>query len=721
MRSNTRRPIGIGACLGAVLVLAALLVPPAEAGIGDGSVLSTTKIQDNGPDAARFNIVIMGDGFTAAEIATYEARAQDVVDAFNAELTYGACGGAVNFYRVNIESDESGTDKPAACYSPAVARDTYLDTHYCASGIQRCIWSTNTALVQATATAATPNWHYVVVLVNDSEHGGCAGGSLTFNATGPGFESTVMHELGHALGGLADEYSYGSGDSYGGGEPAAPNLTIQTNRSDVKWFDLIQATTPVPTWERTDCTTSAELPPAAWEDVVGTFEGGAYHRCDIYHPERSCLMRTLSADFCAVCNRRVRQVMAVHFAEGNLSITPWGYYQDPKVHPYWQTPDVWVDNDGDGIQEPDEPLIGKSDNRLFARVTNTGTLGSGAFDVRFSYVPYTTVIDLANSQSIGTVSRPSLGAGLTDEVEITWPLDAIPPAFAGIDHFCVIVEILQDECSTGDNRAQNNFANVQTMGPSPAPLPFYITNILEVDAVGALEVEPIPPVRPGWRIDANVSNLEQIPLAPRETKKIVLQLRHDPPMEEERLSKEQRGTAELVEQDFDVTFRLEGQVLGGVSSRVRVLPERDGRRSLSFHLGAGIPRGDFDDLFDEGPTVILDADYRLRPRLYVVGLLGYHRFDAALEGLSDAELWSVSVDLKWELLPGTVRPYVQAGPGIYIPDSGSTEPGFNVGAGVDFRIAPAWSFETGVDYHNVTGADPDVEFLVPHAGVIYRF
>ncbi|HSL83024.1 MAG TPA: M64 family metallopeptidase, partial [Thermoanaerobaculia bacterium] len=111
----------ITATLGTILVLAVLLPPSAEAGTGDGSVLSITKIQDNGPDTARFNIVIMGDGFTAAEMATYETRAQQVVDAFNAEVTYGACGGAVNFYRVNVESDESGSDKPAPCYSPAVA------------------------------------------------------------------------------------------------------------------------------------------------------------------------------------------------------------------------------------------------------------------------------------------------------------------------------------------------------------------------------------------------------------------------------------------------------------------------------------------------------------------------------------------------------------------------------------------------------------------------
>jgi len=88
--------------LAATVLLASAFAPPALAGTGDGTVQSITKIQDNGPDSVRFNIVIMGDGYTAAEMPAYEARAQEVVNAFNAELTYGACGGAVNFYRVNI-------------------------------------------------------------------------------------------------------------------------------------------------------------------------------------------------------------------------------------------------------------------------------------------------------------------------------------------------------------------------------------------------------------------------------------------------------------------------------------------------------------------------------------------------------------------------------------------------------------------------------------------
>jgi hypothetical protein len=89
--------------------------------------------------------------------------------------------------------------------------------------------------------------------------------------------------------------------------------------------------------------------------------------------------------------------------------------------------------------------------------------------------------------------------------------------------------------------------------------------------------------------------------------------------------------------------------------------------------------------------------------------------------VGDTELWIVSLDVKWELLTGAVRPYLQAGPGAYVPESGSTELGFNVGAGVDLVLAPAWVLELGADYHEAPGATPDVELLNPHVGLIYRF
>ncbi|NIM16112.1 MAG: hypothetical protein GTO45_29265, partial [Candidatus Aminicenantes bacterium] len=619
-----------GVCLLVLLFPLSIL-----ADTGDGTVLSVTKIQDNGPDAQRFNIVIMGDGYQSHDIATFETQVQQVVNAFNANVSFGHCGGAVNFYRVNIASNESGADKP--CATPPITRATYLDSSYC-NGVRRCIWSSNILLVQSTADSATVYWSFIVVLVNDTEHGGCASSNITFSSTGTNFTSIVLHELGHAVGGLGDEYEYGASDTYTGSEPSRPNLTIQTNRADVKWYDLILATTPIPTWNRSDCTNAALQPPASWEGIIGTYEGGSYHRCGIYRPVRTCLMRVLGVNFCSVCRRRIQQVLLPHFSTSNLSITPWGYFLSPPSHPYWQTPDVWCDNNGNGIQEPDEPSIGKSDNHLFARITNTGNVSSGSFQVRFSYVPFTGVIDLANEQHIHTASRPPLGAGLTDEVEVLWDLTSVPPAFAGINHFCVIVEIISDECATYDNKAQNNFNSVPTVGPTPAPVSFYIKNILDVDAVGAIIIEPRPA---SWQFTANVPDLKNIPLRPKEEKLITIDCKYLETCKdrEDIVTDDVRRQSRICAKgNFDFSFKLNGQILGGVSSEIIVhTPQR--RWCLSLHIGRTYPIRNFRNLYDGGLMVGLDVGYRLKPQLSLVGLVGYNKFTSAVSSVTDTYWW----------------------------------------------------------------------------------
>ena len=709
---------GIVSCFYMLAVISPVCV---FAGTGDGNVLSVTKIQDNGSDTQRYNIVIMGDGYQTSEITTFENHAQAVVNAFNSQLAYGPCGGAVNFYRVNIESDDSGVDKPAACYATAINKDTYLDAHYCGGGIQRCIWSSNISLVQTTATNATVNWHFVIVLVNDTENGGCAGGNITFSSTGTNLEQIVMHELGHAIGGLGDEYEYGaSSNTYTGSEPSKPNLTIQTNRANVKWYDLILATTPVPTWNQPNCATISS-PPVTWNGIVGTYEGGNRHyTCGIYRPEPNCLMRTLNTDFCAVCTRRIQQVLMAFYSESNLAITPWGYFLSPPAHPYWLTPDIWCDNNGNNIQESDEPSIGKSDNHLFAVVTNNGAAASGTFQVYFSYVPFTGVIDMANRQDVlpnPIVSRPSLAAGAKDTVEVLWDLTSIPPQFAGINHFCVIVEIIADECATYDNMAQNNFNNVLTTGPSPAPVALYIKNILDVDAIGSIIIEPEPAT---WQFTANVPDLNEIQLKPNEEKLIVINFKYLGSCKERTTHRPGSRKNICAREQFDISYKLNGELLGGVSSEIVVYPPSFRKFSLSIHGGIAVPIDNFADDFEYGYNLLVDLDYHFTQELSFVGFFGYNDFKSKTTGIDDNYWMNVSANLKYrEQLRPQLFFYFNGGPGYYIPETGDSRFGLNLGAGFNYDYTNTINFELGADYHTIF--DEGIQFVHSHAGLIFRF
>jgi hypothetical protein len=713
-----RKYIGILACLTVIILPHAGI-----ADTGDGTVISTTKIQDNGPDTQRYNLVIMGDGYQASEITTYENHVTQVVNTINNQVVFGACDGAINIYRVNISSSDSGTDKPTPCYTTSTWNDTYLDTRYCGDGsTQRCIGSSNPGLVQTAANAATLNWHFVLVLVNDTEWGGCRWGNISYSSTGAGFQNIVVHELGHAIGNLGDEYEEFDG-TYTGSEPTRPNLTAATNRADVKWYDLILPTTPVPTWEKTACNV-AQSPPASLAGVVGTFEGGGRHwRCDIFRPQSTCLMRSSSQPFCAVCSRRMRQVFMSMSSDPNLSITPWGYHRNPPVHPYWQTDDIWCDNNGNGIQESNEPLIGKSDNHLFARITNTGSAPSGTYSVRFQYVPYTGVIDMANAQPIHTVSMPALADGFYDDAEVLWDLTTIPPAFSGVDHFCVIVDIIADECATYDNLAQNNFGEVPTVGPSPAPISMYIKNTLPQAATGRVIIEPDPT---GWEITANLPNLDAIPLAANEEKLITIKASFKgkcPAMDRLDKAAVQLDTDVCKQQQFDLSFALDGDVLGGVSSEIIVHRPTKPRykRGISLHLGGTEPIGDLDTFFDPGLMAGLDIEYALKQKLMLVGLVGYNRFKGDFLWVPDTYLWNVSLNLKYELGAALWRPYINGGAGVYFPEYGSNELGFNLGAGVRRDLAPRWILELGGDHHRISADGDEVEFRVYHLGLVYRF
>src|SRR6516165_4485065 len=99
-------------------------------------------------------------------------------------------------------------------------------------------------------------------------------------------------------------------DHYAGGEPSQPNVTANTNRATLKWRDLVQAATPLPTTSNANCAQcdpQGNPLPAA---TVGAYEGAFYNHCGAYRPQFNCRMRALSNPYCAVCQRVIRQTIA---------------------------------------------------------------------------------------------------------------------------------------------------------------------------------------------------------------------------------------------------------------------------------------------------------------------------------------------------------------------------------------------------------------------------
>ena len=286
--------------------------------VADGGVLEgTTTLLNSGDTADKIDLVFLGDGFTSSQQGAFNTRVDQAVNAFLGAHPLQALRSAFNIHRVNVSSPQSGTDKFSTCNGNStgdsnVTRRTAMDSGYCNGGggsVYRCMGSSNHALAQGFANNA-PDDDIVIVLVNDNGHGGCAIGNLTYFTLTSRFADIVVHELGHAIFNLADEYNYDGQDNYTGTEPGAVNITAVTQRGNLKWGDLVLTGTAVPTQEHSNCG-SSNLPGRNVDaDLVGTFEGANYSRCDIFRPQYSCRMRESNRQFCSVCRRKIVRDLA---------------------------------------------------------------------------------------------------------------------------------------------------------------------------------------------------------------------------------------------------------------------------------------------------------------------------------------------------------------------------------------------------------------------------
>ncbi|MGF1658150.1 MAG: M64 family metallopeptidase [Rubrimonas sp.] len=287
-------------------------------GTSDGTVVGLTKLHDSGLPADRLNLVITGDGYTAAQMADFRAHADELVARIFATPPFDeeAIACAFNIYRLDVESDQTGADEPNCGGSGGTTADTYFDSTYCFDGSTDRLLYGDTAIVSDTMDIWLPEWTQVVVLVNGSKRGG-GGGSMAFLSTSSvDWRDVAIHELGHSIFDLADEYDDDQPEnSYTGGEPMRVNITIEPDPTLVKWNGLVTAGPASPTWPNTDCSTGNPGPAPGGAAIVGTFEGASRFNCGIYRPRDLCKMRrSTHPSFCPVCEQQIRDVMATYAA-----------------------------------------------------------------------------------------------------------------------------------------------------------------------------------------------------------------------------------------------------------------------------------------------------------------------------------------------------------------------------------------------------------------------
>lgn len=249
----------------------------------------------NGNPSNRINLVLLGDGYTSAEMVTFRADAQTVANYFLTQQLFLAYRKFFNFFAVEVVSNESGSDHPANANDepvpptqPITSVDNYLETTFDVGGTHRCIYTNNAGLVYAVANTNFPQYDIINVIVNTDYYGGCGGdfAVTSMNAASP---EVFVHEFGHTFAGLSDEYAYS--DPCSPGNLQYINVSQVTDTSQLVWKNWL-TTAPIPTPDSTNC------------NLVGLYEGAQYCSTNWYRPKCNCKMRTLNQALCPVCKEQ---------------------------------------------------------------------------------------------------------------------------------------------------------------------------------------------------------------------------------------------------------------------------------------------------------------------------------------------------------------------------------------------------------------------------------
>jgi hypothetical protein len=308
------------------------------------------EIQNSGDPSVKVDFLIVGDGYTAAERPKFEKDARRLADILFTFSPFKERRADFNVWGLCPPSDESGISRP----STGVQRRSRVGATYDAFGSERYVLTFENRLFRDVASFAP--YDFVEILTNTNTYGG--GGIFglygTVAADSLWSPYVFVHEFGHHFAGLADEY-YTSDTAY---EPAAsrvepwePNATALLDPENLKWKDLVEPGTPIPTpWNKEAFEARsretqkrrrqirAENRPESEMDAlfteqkkkesqmlaaekyagkVGAFEGAIYEAKGYYRPQVDCVMFTRNdVPFCAVCRRALGRVIDLYAGEG---------------------------------------------------------------------------------------------------------------------------------------------------------------------------------------------------------------------------------------------------------------------------------------------------------------------------------------------------------------------------------------------------------------------
>lgn len=324
-----------------------LLVDPRDQLVDDAPPPSpgpVLEIQRSGPPEEKLDLLLVGDGYTEKERGKFEKDARRLVDALFAQEPFRSRRSDFNVWGLCPPAERSGVSRPLT----GQHRRSRVGATYDAFGSERYLLSFENRSLRDVASFAP--YDALVLVANGETYGGGGiyGLYATVAADNRWAPYIFVHELGHHLAALADEY-FTSDTAYlpaqGRPEPWEPNVTADPKAS--KWAALLTPGVPLPTpWpkevfsrrarefqERRKKIRAENRPESEMDALflaqmkeetgllgsapnagkVGAFEGANYEAIGYYRPQMDCIMFTRDpVPFCAVCRRALGRIIDLY-------------------------------------------------------------------------------------------------------------------------------------------------------------------------------------------------------------------------------------------------------------------------------------------------------------------------------------------------------------------------------------------------------------------------
>jgi len=259
------------------------------------------EIAVTGPPAERLDILFVAEGYTADRAEKFRRDARRFARIILGVSPFKQNAGKISLRSLFVPSPEAGADEPRK----ELFRRTAVQTSFNTFGIERYLTAPDNRRLRDLAACAP--YDRMIVLTSTSRYGGAGIHDLwAVTSTDNEYSDYVtVHEFGHALAGLGDEY-FTSAVAYNefypqGVEPWEANITAMVPHGRPKWESMLTPGVPVPT------------PPDRGRfggPIVGAFEGAGYAAKGLYRPSLDCMMFSKGyAPFDPVCSGSIEEII----------------------------------------------------------------------------------------------------------------------------------------------------------------------------------------------------------------------------------------------------------------------------------------------------------------------------------------------------------------------------------------------------------------------------